>query len=294
MSIRGRRRLVPFLGAAASVLVLVPLLILGSAPGSVSATDVFGALRTPGEGAFIAGHRGDRSVAPENTMPAFEFALDSAMDFVETDVQLSSDGVPVLFHDVDLSRTTTGRGTVAEHTAAELARLDAGSWYGRAYTGTHIPTLEEFFVRLAESDKKALVELKFTWGTDDLRRVIESIGRHDLRSRVVLQSFSLETLQNLQLVAPSHPRIMLVRELPADPVPLAKRFGVIGLATTARSVAAAPGAVDRLHEAGFGIICYTLNTEETWNEVRQYGVDGIITDTPSDLDAWLAATSSGT
>ncbi|GAB3124012.1 glycerophosphodiester phosphodiesterase [Glaciibacter psychrotolerans] len=294
MRVRVSKRLAPLIGAVTAVAVLVPLLIVSSVPGSVSATDVFGALRTPGEGAFIAGHRGDRAAAPENTMPAFELAMASEMDFVETDVQLTSDGVPVLFHDVDLKRTTNGRGRVAEHTAAQIATLDAGSWYGSVYAGTRIPTLEEFFATLRTSHKKALVELKFGWSPDQLRGVIDAIERHDLRSRVVLQSFSIETLLNLQAVAPTYPRIMLVRELSADPVPMAKRFGVIGVATTARSVAAAPGAVNLLHEAGFGVICYTLNTQETWAEVRQLGIDGIITDTPSELDSWLAATSSGT
>ncbi|GAA3894452.1 glycerophosphodiester phosphodiesterase family protein [Leifsonia kafniensis] len=280
--------------ASCTTAVLAAILILGAAPGQVYATDVFGALRTPGEGAFIAGHRGDRSAAPENTMPAFELALASDMDFVETDVQLTSDHVPVLFHDVTLERTTNGRGKVSDKTSAQIKKLDAGRWYAREYAGTRIPTLDEFFTRLVDSDKKALVELKFSWSDDDLRNVIDLIGQHGLSSRVVLQSFSIETLLNLQRVSPQFPRIMLVRELPANPVPMAERFGVIALATTAKAVAAQPDAVTRLHEAGFGIICYTLNTEDTWAEVRQLGVDGIITDTPSDLDSWLAATSGGT
>jgi glycerophosphoryl diester phosphodiesterase len=280
--------------ASCTTVVLAAILILGAAPGQVYATDVFGALRTPGDGAFIAGHRGDRSAAPENTMPAFELAFASEMDFVETDVQLTSDGVPVLFHDVTLERTTNGRGKVAEKTSAQINKLDAGRWYSAEYAGTRIPTLDEFFTRLVESDKKALVELKFRWSDDDLRAVIDLIGQHGLSSRVVLQSFSIETLLNLQRVSPQYPRIMLVRELPANPVPMAERFGVIALATTAKAVAAQPDAVTRLHEAGLGVICYTLNTEDTWAEVRQLGVDGIITDTPSDLDSWLAATSGGT
>jgi glycerophosphoryl diester phosphodiesterase len=76
--------------------------------------------------------------------------------------------------------------------------------------------------------------------------------------------------------------------------PMAHRFGVVALATTSKSVAVAPDAVSRLHEAGLGVICYTLNSEDTWSEVRAHGVDGIITGTPSDLDAWQSSTSTGT
>lgn len=287
---RGRSLLIA--GPAAVVLVLV--LIFAPVSSQVYAVDVFGALRSPGDGAFIAGHRGDRSAAPENTMPAFELALDGPMDFVETDVQLTRDGVPVLFHDVTLERTTNGQGTVAGHTAAQLTRLDAGAWYSSAYAGTRIPTLDALLTRLAKSTKKALVELKFEWTAEQVRSVIDLIDRHDLRGRVVLLSFNLNTLTNLQAVAPQSPRVMLVRELPDNPVPMARRFGVVALATTARAVANAPDALRRLHKAGLGVICYTLNSQDTWREVRDRGVDGIITDTPSDLDSWLASTTPGT
>lgn len=271
-----------------ATIVLVLVLVLGPQTGQVQAADVFGSLRAPGEVAFVAGHRGDGSAAPENTMPAFDRALESSIDFVETDVQLTKDGVPVLFHDVRLDRTTNGRGTVAEHTMEQLRKLDAGSWYGKAYAGTRIPTLDTFLARLATSDKKALVELKFSWTAAELRPIITLIDQHALRDRVVLQSFSLETLANLQRVAARYPRMMLVRELPADPVPMARQFGVIALATTAVAVAKSPEAVVRLHEAGIGVVCYTLNSQKQWSEAQGHGVDGIITDTPGDLDSWLA------
>ena len=287
-------RYVRVVSALIAVGALVVVLSVTAVPSQVQAADVFGTLRTAGDGAFIAGHRGDRSAAPENTMPAFELALAGPMEFVETDVQLTRDGVPVLFHDVTLERTTDGRGTVAEHTAAQLARLDAGTWFSSSYAATRIPTLDEFLARVAASDKKALVELKFGWTADQVRTVIDVIDRHDLRARVVLASFSLETLTSLHAAAPRYPRVMLVRELPTDPVPMAQRFGVIALGTTAAAVTTTPAAVDRLHEAGLGVLCYTLNSPDAWSEVQARGVDGIITDTPGELDLWLSGAASGT
>lgn len=274
--------------AIPAAMLLVLVFVLGPFTGQVQAADVFGSLRAPGELAFVAGHRGDASWAPENTMPAFDRAFDGTIEFVETDVQLTRDGVPVLFHDVTLDRTTNGSGTVAEHTAAQLGKLDAGSWHGTAWAGTRIPTLDAFLAGLAKSDKKALVELKFGWTLSEVRTVVALIDGHRLRSRVVLQSFSLETLTNLQLAAPRYPRMMLVRELPDDPVPMARQFGVIALATTARAVAKSPDALGRLHAAGIGLICYTLNSRKAWSTVRERGVDGIITDTPGDLESWLS------
>ncbi len=270
------------------------VLLIAATPTTASAVDVFGALRLPGEAAFIVGHRGDRAEAPENTMVSLELAMDD-LAFVETDVQLSRDGVPVLFHDTTLERVAGDPRTIADLDLADLRRLDVGAWYGRDHVGERMPTLDEFLAALADRETaRALVELKADWRPDEVRTVVDLIERHGLRGRVVLQSFSLETLFAVQRVSPTTPRIMLIRELPADPVPLAERLGVIGFGTTATSVSAVPGALEALHEAGVAVLCYTLNSHEGWQEVSALGVDGIITDQPSELDEWLAVTAPGT
>lgn len=265
-----------------------------STPTDVYAIDVFGALRQPGEAAAIIGHRGDRSLAPENTMPALELAMDE-LAYVETDVRLTRDGVPVLFHDTDLERVAGRDGRIEDLDLADVRRLDVGAWYSREWAGERVPTFDDFLAELAERDgARALVELKAAWAPHEVRRVVDLVERHGLRGRVVLQSFSIETLQSVQRVAPTMPRIMLIRELPADPVPLAEQLGIIGFGTTAASVTAAPAAVDLAHAAGIAVLCYTLNTQDTWEQVSALGVDGIITDQPSDLDAWIAMTAPGT
>ncbi|GAA1059732.1 glycerophosphodiester phosphodiesterase [Agromyces bracchium] len=286
-------------------LVRIPLAVAGmvaiaaalwgvSTPTDVYAIDVFGALRQPGDAAAIIGHRGDRSQAPENTMPALELAMDE-LAYVETDVRLTRDGVPVLFHDTDLERIAGREARVEDLDLDRLERLDAGAWYSSEWAGERIPTLEAFLVALAErEDARALVELKADWTPAEVRTVLDLVERHGLRGRVVLQSFSIETLQSIQQVSPTTPRIMLIRELPADPVPLAEQLGLIGFGTTAASVTAAPEAIDSAHAAGIAVLCYTLNSQDRWQEVSALGVDGIITDQPSDLDAWIASTSPGT
>jgi len=291
---RTLRRAVRIACALVGTLATAALLIVAATPTTASAVDVFGALRLPGEAAFIVGHRGDRAEAPENTMPSLELAMDD-LAFVETDVQLSRDGVPVLFHDTTLERITGDQRTVGDLDLAELERLDVGAWYGREHAGERMPTLDRFLAALAERETaRALVELKADWRPDQVRQVVDLIERHQLRGRVVLQSFSLETLFAVQQVSPTTPRIMLIRELPANPVPLAERLGIIGFGTTAASVTAVPGALDAAHAAGVAVLCYTLNTHERWEEVSALGVDGIITDQPSELDQWLAVTAPGT
>ncbi|NUT58940.1 MAG: hypothetical protein HOQ00_08890, partial [Agromyces sp.] len=246
---RTLRRAVRISCALVGTVATAALLIVAATPTTASAVDVFGALRLPGEAAFIVGHRGDRAEAPENTMSSLELAMDD-LAFVETDVQLSRDGVPVLFHDTTLERITGDRRTVGDLDLAALRRLDVGEWYGREHAGERMPTLDEFLAALAERETaRALVELKADWRPDEVRRVVDLIEQHQLRGRVVLQSFSVETMFSVQQVSPTTPRIMLIRELPADPVPLAERLGVIGFGTTAASVTDVPAALDAAHAA---------------------------------------------
>lgn len=283
------------LGASfCAALAIVILLFLNPASTPVYASDMFGELRKPGEPSFVAGHRGDRSTAPENTLAALTNAIASPLEFVETDVSRSRDGVPVLFHDRTLGRTTDGKGPLADKTVAELKKLDAGSWYSPAFAGERIPTLEEFLVVLAPTGKKALLELKGYWSVEDLAAVTGLLDRFDLGERVIFMSFNLGSLSSAAELAPGMPRVAIVRSLPEDTVGFARSFGVIGVVTTASAIEERADVVDDMHAAGLGVMVYTLNSTETWAQARALGVDGIITDRPSSLDKWLAQTAPGT
>jgi glycerophosphoryl diester phosphodiesterase len=289
-----RRPLGRTLSGAGLTLAIVLVLILDPAAANVYAVNMFGALRAPGESAFVAGHRGDRAEAPENTIPALQAALDSGMEFVETDIQLSADGVPVIIHDLTVDRTTNGTGAVEDLTLAELKSLDAGSWFDPAFAGTTIPTLGEFLGIFSHSRKKALLELKGFWTRDEVGAVIQAIYATGVQNRVVFASFDFTTLRNIEAVGPVFPRVIIRRDLPADPVRLAEFYGAIAILTSPGSVERAPDVVDVMHEAGIGILLYTLNKESRWSEALALGVDGIVTDQPSALDKWLATTAPGT
>jgi glycerophosphoryl diester phosphodiesterase len=256
---------------------------------------MIGALRSPGEPAFVAGHRGDRADAPENTLPAFTAAFAGGLEFVETDVQLTADGVPVLLHDLTVDRTTDGSGAVADLTLEQVQALDAGSWFAPEFAGTRIPQLGEFLDLLAATpQKKALLELKDHWTRDDIRRILDQIFVRGVQNRVVFASFHLGTIENLGDEAAAIPRIIIRRDLPADPVGLAEFYGAIAIMTSPWSLETYPDAVADMHAAGFGVLVYTLNSEKRWKEALSYGVDGIVTDTPSALDDWIAETAPGT
>ncbi len=91
----------------------------------------------------VCAHRGDSRAAPENTLPAFALAVRKGAHQIEFDVRMSKDGRLIVMHDATLDRTTNGTGPVANHTFAELRKLDAGSWKGAMWKGTRIPTFRE-------------------------------------------------------------------------------------------------------------------------------------------------------
>jgi glycerophosphoryl diester phosphodiesterase len=274
--------------ALALTLSFVLVLVLTPDATRVQAIGVFDGLRAPGEAAFIAGHRGDRSSAPENTLPALQRALDGPMTFVETDVRISADGVPVLMHDFRVDRTTDGQGRVRTLTLRQLRKLDAGSWFSSQFAGTRIPTLDSFLALLQRTRKKALLELKGYWSTGEARGAVDIIRHHGVQDRVIIASFDTGTLRSVADVDTSLPRVVITPALPSDPVAFATLHGAIAIVTSHASVEANPGEVKRMHRAGLGLVLYTLNSTKRWRAAMDLGVDGIITDKPAKLDSWLA------
>ena len=184
------------------------------------------------EKAVIA-HRGASWFAPEETEPAYILARELGADYLEFDIQLTSDGVPVLFHDDTLERTTNvaeifperKSGAVSAFTLTELKRLDAGSWFNKknpdrarpSYKNLSILSLDEV-IKIASSGRsgqRLYIESKSPEANPDVEEMIVSLlknaGWLD-KSKVVFQSFSLESLIRFKELAPEISRVYLVDE----------------------------------------------------------------------------------
>src|SRR5262245_21806152 len=96
---------------------------------------------------MVIAHRGASSYGPENTLAAFDLALQMEVRHIELDVDVTSDGHIVVIHDATVDRTTNGSGAVTRHTLAALRALDAGSWFGTPFAGERIPTFDEVLAR---------------------------------------------------------------------------------------------------------------------------------------------------
>ena len=117
---------------------------------------------------LIIAHRGASAIAPENTLAAFRKAIDDGAEGIEFDVRLAKDGVPVVFHDADLRRICRRAGRVADHTSAELATFDAGTWFNlknahradEKFAAETVPTFSRLLDFLRDYKGVLYVELK--------------------------------------------------------------------------------------------------------------------------------------
>lgn len=195
---RGYRRPVP--GAAA-----VPW--EWQEPGTVRA------FRAP----LVIAHRGAARTAPENTLAAVDAAHRTGLTWVENDVQRTKDGQLIVMHDTTLRRTTNaetvfpGRAPwrVADFTAAEIARLDAGRWFAQRFAGERVPTLTAFLRRLERNGQRLLLELKsprrypgIEAQTLALLRREGWLDRVHRESRLVVQSFCVRCVRTVHELAP--------------------------------------------------------------------------------------------
>lgn len=162
---------------------------------------------------LIIGHRGASAHAPENTLAAFEQALDNGADGIEFDVRLALDGVPVVVHDASLQRTTLRDGLVESLGSEELRSLDAGTWFNHLhpqlareeFTRERIPTLAQVFENFGARARVLYVEMKCdvpALHAPLARSVVELTRAHSLSDRVVVKSFAHDSIREIKRLAP--------------------------------------------------------------------------------------------
>jgi len=228
----------------------------------------------------VIAHRGGGLLAPENTLAGLKFARNLGFRGVEFDVKLSEDEIPVLFHDETLERTTDGRGLVAESTYADLEELDVGGWFGNEYIGERIPTFAAAATLCVEVGLWANVEIKACPGRErETGEVVAGMARRiwagaDLPP--LLSSFSPLALEAAATEAPELPRALLVSTIPANWHALMLRLQCVSLHASHRHLDAAQ--VKAIHDAGYGVLAYTVNDSELALDLLQWEVDALVTD----------------
>ncbi|MDF1587203.1 glycerophosphodiester phosphodiesterase [Marinimicrococcus flavescens] len=230
----------------------------------------------------VVGHRGAALHAPENTMVSIRKAHALGARWVEIDVKLSRDGVPFLLHDESLERTTSGSGPAAGKSWQELAALDAGGWFGEAFRGEPLLSLEALAALLLELGMAVNVEIKPCPGREEETALVagEMLARLWPKDGPVLlfSSFKRASLAALQRSVPHFPRGLLVEALPEDWAQAMQDLGCTTLHPSHRRLS--PGELRLLKEQGVPVLLYTVNEAERARELLEAGADAVITDAP--------------
>jgi glycerophosphoryl diester phosphodiesterase len=240
----------------------------------------------------IIGHRGARSNAPENTLAGLRRAHDEGASWVEFDVKLTRDGIPVLIHDETLERTTDGRGAVRDLTLAELDRVDAGcpAVFGDRFRGERIPTLEQSLLLLRDLGMGFNLEVKPCPGLE----VETSHAALAVVARVwpagaalpVVSSFKRASLEAARQAAPALPRGYLAERLAGDWLADARDLGCATIHPGFSRLTRAQ--VEEARAAGLPVLAWTVNDPARAIELHRWGVDSLITDTPAIIAAAIA------
>jgi glycerophosphoryl diester phosphodiesterase len=231
---------------------------------------------------IIFAHRGASAHAPENTLPAFQLALEHGANAIELDAKLSADGEVVVFHDTTLERTTNGRGRLAATTFADLRALDAGSFFSPGFRGTQIPSLAEVFERLGNQTIINVELTNYATPRDHLvQKVCDLVRKYRLEKSILFSSFFASNLRRAARRLPEVPRGLLA--LGGWMGAWARSFGFAfgdfaALHPQLKDVDAR--AVGRVHRLQRRIHVWTANRADDIVRLKELGVDGLFTDDP--------------
>nr|WP_297938048.1 glycerophosphodiester phosphodiesterase [uncultured Lachnoclostridium sp.] len=227
------------------------------------------------DGVKITAHRGFSSKAPENTMPAFQAAIDSLADYVEFDVQQTRDGEIIILHDSNLSRTCGKNKFIWNVDFDEVRGFDAGGWFSEEYAGTQIPTLEEA-IALCKGKTLMNIEIKSNSHFKDLEeKVVSLIQKYGVQKQCVVQSTEYATLTKVKKLDSSITTGLI----------LMGAYGEFEESSSIdffsiRSTFVNKNMVESAHKNGKAVYAWTVNTKNEIRRMKILKVDNIITDRP--------------
>ena len=249
----------------------------------------------------VHGHRGARAVFPENTLPAFLYAIESGADALELDILVTRDDTLVVVHDPhinpELCQGPRPRAAIRDLTLAELRAYDCGCLrnpaFPKQYTihGTTIPTLDEVLNLSSRGDFQFDLEVKSFPGQSELtpapdtfaKMLLSEIRSHGLENRVVVQSFDFRVLHAMKRIAPEI-RLAALWEGKSRPfVEIANAAGAAIVSPQHKLVTAEQ--VNQAHAAGLEVVPWTANTHDDWQRLIAAGVDGIVAAGDDAVDA---------
>ena len=237
----------------------------------------------------IIAHRGANKYAPQNTLPAFEKAVDLNSDGTETDVHLTKDGYVVICHNPTVDEMSNGTGKIVDYNFEDIRKLDFGKKFSSEFEGTPLPTLEEYLecMEKAECIKIINVEIKPNKNEREelVSKTIDAAKRHGVFDKLLISSFDYKMLKEAKRVDPSCKTAYLYPTYAS--MLMIWGFFSFTLAKSIKCDALHPHkgfiskrTIDKAHKKGMTVNAWTVNEEQDILALIEKGVDGLITDRP--------------
>ena len=231
---------------------------------------------------FVIGHRGAAGLAPENTLASLRRAKIEGAAWVEFDVMLSADGIPILFHDDTVNRTTNGRGKIANLSLEEIQSLDAGCWFSKEFQGERVPTFRDAIFEIKALGLGANVEIKPSPGAGaETAKATCALVLSDWPGSLpppVISSFDTSAMAVARDLSPDIERAMLFGKLPKNWKSIVEDLDCQAVHMSTKYVTRAN--VDAIRRHGFPVRVYTVNDAARGQDLRDMGVASIFTDRP--------------
>ena len=219
-------------------------------------------------------HRGCNSIAPENTIPAFQLARKTGFTTVECDIQLTSDGVPVVLHDATVNRTSNGTGNIYDMTFSEARELDFGSWKSAYYTGTQMPSFEEMLSLCKNIGLDIYVEIKSEspWTQERISNCIRLVKKYGMRDHVSWISFNNTVLTYVKTADPNARLGLINTAFTASDINkcLALRSGTNEVIAVTKYDQLSSDIVESLIDNDIPLCVYTVDTESAIDSMDTY------------------------
>ncbi|MGW3357748.1 glycerophosphodiester phosphodiesterase [Streptomyces bungoensis] len=254
---------------------------------------------------LVIAHRGASAYAPENTLASIDKAAKLGFSWVENDVQRTKDGELVVLHDDSLRRTTNVQKVfpnrapwkVKDFTAAEIARLDAGSWFSPAYAGVRVPTLRQYMRRVEHNHEKLLLEIKnpelYPGIEQQTLKLLGNEGWLDRRhlGRLIVQSFSADSVRTVHELKPALTTAFLGKPSVAQLHQYARFADLVNpsYGSISTGYVTSVHALTGPHGRPLRVFAWTVNDAATARKVAGYGADGLISNKPDVVRAALVA-----
>lgn len=223
-------------------------------------------------------HRGASAYRPENTEISFDLGLEMGANGIETDVQMTNDGVLVLFHDDEMGRTSNAKGKIIDYSYEQLKKFDFGGWFDEKYVGTQIKTFEKFAEKYFSLPIDFAIELK---SSNCEKATLQIINDHNARDKVIITSFNYEFLKKVRQLDGEIAIGWLVDTIDGEKLQMLTDIDGNQICPKASNTSAEKIAQAR--QMGFSVRLWGISNEQIMNQAYTMDVDGMTVNFPDKL-----------